>query len=219
MTGISAIVSASARLDGSSASPIVEKSSPSGICATPSGPSSTPKIRPSATDAKTPRMIAPGTRRTVSTIATAMPPSAMSGGPAVRSAMPIPVAGSLTTIPPSRSPISVMKRPMPTPIASLSDSGTACMIASRSPARTSTTASTPSITTTAMPTCQGRPRPRMMSNATIALMPRPGASANGRLVASAIAAVAIAADSAVATATASNGSPAADRIAGLTKRM
>ena len=59
----------------------------------------------------------------------------------------------------------------------------------------------------------------MMSKATIALMPRPGASANGRLVASAIAAVAIAAASAVATATASNGSPAADRIAGLTNRM
>ena len=59
----------------------------------------------------------------------------------------------------------------------------------------------------------------MMSNATMALMPRPGASANGRLVASAIAAVVIAAASAVHTMTASSGTPAADRIAGLTKTM
>ena len=81
------------------------------------------------------------------------------------------------------------------------------------------TATTPSITTTAMPTCHGRPRPRMMSNATTALMPRPGASANGRFVARAIAAVVMAAASAVQTITASSGTPAADRIAGLTKTM
>ena len=59
----------------------------------------------------------------------------------------------------------------------------------------------------------------MMSNATIALMPRPGARANGRFVASAIAAVVTAAASAVQTITASSGTPAADRIAGLTKTM
>ena len=112
-----------------------------------------------------------------------------------------------------------MNRPMPTPIASLSDSGTASMIAVRRPASTSTTATRPSITTIAMPTCHGRPRPRTMSNATIALIPSPGASANGRLVASAIAAVVIAAASAVQTITASSGTPAADRIAGLTKTM
>ena len=50
-------------------------------------------------------------------------------------------------------------------------------------------------------------------------MPRPGASANGRFVASAIAAVVSAAASAVQTITASSGTPAADRIAGLTKTM
>jgi hypothetical protein len=68
-------------------------------------------------------------------------------------------------------------------------------------------------------TGQGRPRPRMRSNATTALIPRPDASANGRLVTRPITAVATAAASAVATVTAANGIPAADRIAGLTKTM
>ena len=70
-----------------------------------------------------------------------------------------------------------------------------------------------------MPTCHGRFRPSTMSNATTALMPSPGASANGRFVERPIASVVIAAASAVQTATASNGTPAADRIAGLTNRM
>jgi hypothetical protein len=131
----------------------------------------------------------------------------------------MPVAGLLTTTPPSRRPTSVMKSPMPTPIDSFKESGTASMMAVRRPARTSTTAISPSMTTTAIPTCQGSPRPSTMSNATTALIPSPGASANGRLVASAIAAVHTAAAIAVATATASNGTPAADRMAGLTKRM
>jgi hypothetical protein len=59
----------------------------------------------------------------------------------------------------------------------------------------------------------------MTSNATTALMPSPGASANGRLANRPIAMVAMAAAIAVAVATASNGRPAADRIAGLTNRM
>ena len=57
------------------------------------------------------------------------------------------------------------------------------------------------------------------SKAITALMPSPGASANGRLVSSPIAAVATHATSAVATATAPKGIPAADRIAGFTNRM
>jgi hypothetical protein len=219
ITGISATVSASARFDGARASPIVEKSPTVGMSTTPSGPFSTPKTSPSAAAANTPRTIAPRMRRATSTMATPMPPSAMSGGPAVRSPSAIPVAGSLTTMPPSRSPTSVMKSPMPTPMASFSDSGTARMIASRKPATTSTSASTPSITTTDMPTGHGSFRPMMTSKATTALMPRPGASASGRLVATAIPSVAIAAAAAVATATARKGIPAADRIAGLTNTM
>ena len=148
-----------------------------------------------------------------------MPASAISAGPLVRSPSPMPVAGLLTTIPPSRSPTSVMNRPMPTPIESFSDSGTARMIAPRRPTITSTSAIRPSITMIDIATGHSSPRPSTMSNATTALMPRPGASANGRFVNSPIARVVMQAAIAVATATAWNGIPAADRIAGLTNRM
>ena len=50
-----------------------------------------------------------------------------------------------------------MNRPMPTPIESLIESGTARTIASRSPARTSTSAMTPSITTHDIATGHGSP--------------------------------------------------------------
>ncbi len=112
-----------------------------------------------------------------------------------------------------------MTSPMPTPMASLSEVGTARTTVSRRPASTSTTAITPSMTTQAIPTGHSTRWPRMRSKATIALMPSPDASANGRFEVSAITAVATAAASAVATATASNGMSAADRIAGLTKTM
>ena len=219
ITGISATVSAASRFDGSSASPIVEKLPDSGMSATPSGPSRTPKISPRIVAATTPRITAPRWPRAISTMPMKMPASATSGGPVSRLPRPMPVAGLLTTIPPSRSPTSVMKRPMPTPIESFSGSGTARMTAVRRPASTRMTAITPSTTTIAIPTCQSSPRPRMMSNATTALIPRPGARASGRFAHRPMASVAIAAASAVAVATASNGSPAAERIAGLTKRM
>jgi hypothetical protein len=125
----------------------------------------------------------------------------------------------LTTIPPSRSPTKVMNSPMPTPIDSFNASGTARTTDSRSPASTSTTATTPSITTHAIPTGHPSSLPRIRSNATIALMPNPDASANGTFANTPIAIENTAAARAVATATASNGSPAADRIAGLTNRM
>ena len=59
----------------------------------------------------------------------------------------------------------------------------------------------------------------MRSKATTALSPSPLASAKGRFVTRPISAVKSAAPSAVQTATAPNGSPAADRMAGLTKTM
>ena len=121
----------------------------------------------------------PRTLRALSAAAVKIPASAMSGGPAVRSPSAIPVAGLLTTIPPSRSPTSAMNRPIPTPMASFSDVGTARTTASRRPASTSTSASRPSMTTHAMPTGQPSLRPRMRSKATTALRPRPDASANG----------------------------------------
>jgi hypothetical protein len=136
-------------------------------------------MRPATVEVATPIKSAPLTPRTASAPATKMPSSAISAGPVVRSPSPIPVAGLFTTMPPSRRPTRVMKRPMPTPIDSFSDVGIARMTASRAPAATSTTATSPSTTTTAMPVCHGKWRPRITSKATTAFRPRPDASANG----------------------------------------
>ena len=122
----------------------------------------------------------------------------------------MPVASLLTVMPASRNPTSAMNRPMPTPIESFTSCGIARMIASRSPASTSTTAIRPSMTTQAIATGHGTPSVRMMLKATYALSPSPDASANGRFVSRPIRTVKIAAASAVATATASNGIPAAE---------
>ena len=206
-------------MSGASASPIVEKSSPFGTWATLSGSSSTPKISPSAVEVRIPIRIAPRTSRAVRMIITSRPPSATSCAPPVSTPRPMPVAGSETVMPASRNPTSAMNRPMPTPIDSLISFGTARMIASRRPAITSTSAIRPSITTHAIATGHSSLRPRIRSKATIAFSPRPEASANGRFVAKPISSVKTAAASAVATATASKGMPACERIAGLTKTM
>src|SRR3954468_5800020 len=219
IVGTSASVSASPRFDGFNASPIVAKPADPGHSAILSGGSSTPKISPSAIDTAIPAGRAARTPRATSAAAAAMPARAMSGGPALRSPSAIPVAGSLTTMPPWRSPTSVMNRPIPTPMESFSESGTAWTTASRRPAMTSTSASTPSRTMHAMATGQGYPCASTMSKATTALIPSPGASANGTFANSPIATLVIAAASAVATATPASGTFAADRIAGLTKRM
>ena len=156
ITGTSAHVSASSRLFGFSASPMVEKSEAFGKRATASGQSRIPKIRPSTVETMIPIRIAPLKPRAVRTIITSRPASAISGGPAVRTPRPIPVASLLIVIPASRNPTSAMNRPMPTPIESLISCGTARMIASRRPASTRISATTPSITTHAIATGQGR---------------------------------------------------------------
>ena len=104
ITGTSAHVSASTRLAGFSASPMVEKSEPFGKRATASGQSRIPKIRPSAVETMIPIRIAPLKPRAVRTIITSRPASAISGGPAVRMPRPIPVASLLTVMPASRKP-------------------------------------------------------------------------------------------------------------------
>jgi hypothetical protein len=70
-----------------------------------------------------------------------------------------------------------------------------------------------------MPTGQPTFWPMMMSNVTTALSPSPDASASGTLATRPITIVAMPAASAVATATPVNGTPACDRIAGLTNTM
>ena len=58
------------------------------------------------------------------------------------------VPSVFTMIPPSTKPMNRMNRPMPTPIARFSDSGTALMIASRRPTRTRIVTTMPSSTMT-----------------------------------------------------------------------
>ncbi len=80
--------------------------------------------------------------------------------------------------PPLAKPMNRMKSPMPTPIARLSETGTAFMIASRMPITTRIVMATPSRTIT--PIAPAASRPLAVSvNATIALIPRPAARANG----------------------------------------
>ena len=67
---------------------------------------------------------------------------------------------------------------MPTPIAFLRASGTAFITASRNPTRTRIVTTMPSQTITPMAPAGDRPWP-VSEKATIALMPRPAASANG----------------------------------------
>ena len=113
---------------------------------------------------------------------------------------------------------------MPTPIARLSASGTAFMTASRSPTSTRIVTAMPSSRIT--PIAPAGERPRLVSeNATMPLIPRPAASASGKLPIAPIAIVMIPAMSAVPAeiATAVNAGSAspkpAIRISGFRKMM
>ena len=75
--------------------------------------------------------------------------------------------------------MNAMKRPMPTLIARLRLSGTACSIASRKRVSTRMVMTTPSKNTIVIAWGHVRPRPATSSKATTALSPMPGASAKG----------------------------------------
>ena len=85
----------------------------------------------------------------------------------------------LITIPASTSPMIVMKRPMPIPMASLRSWGMALMTASRKPTSTSTVIARPSTTMTPIASGQLSRSAPTSEKATKALIPRPAASANG----------------------------------------
>ena len=89
-----------------------------------------------------------------------------------------PPPAGVTIRPPLAKPMNRMKRPMPTPIDRLRASGTAFMIASRAPSTTRTVMATPSSTMTPIAPAGVRPLAGRL-NATMALMPRPAARANG----------------------------------------
>ena len=128
-----------------------------------------------------PIRIAPGTRCRISTAMTIKPTTATR---AVRPSAPanVPwVTGvpwpATTNLPPTK-PRKAMNRPMPAPVASRRSRGIASMTASRSPASTSASISTPSSTITPMAACQ-LPACLASVKATNALSPMPGAVASG----------------------------------------
>ncbi len=131
------------------------------------------------------------------------------------------VSGAGRMRPPWFSPRTAMKSPMPAPIPRFRFKGMAFITASRSPERTRIRMMIPSAKTTAIPTCQGTRacwKP-MTEKASMALKPIPEARARGRLVTSPIRMLTTAAPIAVAVVAAVNGTPAAARMAGLTKTM
>ena len=96
-----------------------------------------------------------------------------------RIATTVPPPAGCTTIPALTSPISVMNRPMPTPIARLRSFGMAFSIASRKPTSTDAVTTRPSATITPIACGQVRPRLATSVKATNAFRPSPAASANG----------------------------------------
>ncbi len=139
----------------------------------------------------------------------------------LKSPRPTSVIGAGRMKPPSFRPMVAMNRPIPTPIARFRLSGIAFMTASRRPVSTSARMMRPSTKMTDMPTCHGtfacwKP---MSENVTTAFRPMPDASANGRLAMSPMQTHMSAAPSAVAVAAPPKGTPAAERMPGLTKMM
>ena len=134
----------------------------------------------------------------------------------------------LTMMPASMKPMNRMNRPIPTPIARLSDNGTARMIASRRPTSTRRVTMTPSRTMTPIAPAGVRPWVRTRPKATAPLIPSPAARASGVFAMTPIAIVATPATSAVAAAAAgmnasASGDPGApnmfERMAGFRNRM
>ncbi len=125
----------------------------------------------------------------------------------------------LTMIPASMKPMNRMNRPIPTPIARLSESGTARITASRRPTRTRIVTRMPSRTMTPIAPAGVSPLVRTSPKATAPLMPRPAARAIGAFAKTPMAMVTTPATSAVAAAAAGTGIPAFERINGFTNRM
>ena len=131
------------------------------------------------------------------------------------------VMGAGLMIPPSLSPMTVMKSPMPTPMALFRLSGMESITASRKPVTTSSKIRRPSMKITDIPTCQGtlacwKP---MTEKVSTAFIPMPEARARGRLAKAPISTLITAAPRAVAVTAPAKGTPAADRIPGFTKMI
>ena len=103
---------------------------------------------------------APGTLRMTRMPVITRPMTDRSPAPEVTSPRSTSVAGLSMTIPPPLRPIRAMKRPIPAPIAFLSDRGRAFTIASRTFVRVSTMNMRPSMRTAVRANCHEYPMPR-----------------------------------------------------------
>ena len=127
-----------------------------------------------------PIRIAPLTLRTTRTMVRSRPNTKVNiGQPLSSPNTPKLISGTPErTTPASTRPMIVMKRPMPTPMAYFSCSGTARKTAERKPVRTSSSMMMPSMTTRPMASAQVICGARV--KATKPLRPRPAASATGK---------------------------------------
>ena len=139
------------------------------------------RITASTVEARIEIRMAPRTLRTCSTIASTRPKTNTRIGQVPRLPSERMVPPSPTTKPALVSPMSVMNRPMPTPIAVFSGAGTARKTAVRNPVSTRIRMSTPSITMTPIASAHVTSGIVAIEYATIALMPRPAAIARGKL--------------------------------------
>ena len=171
--------------------PKVEKSgswtSVAGSCAAPGvgkpfQPAKTPfSAMPRSVVSRIPSRSAPRTRRAMSQAVRRKPTRKTMLGSPPRDPSPTgngPVAG-FTTKPAVKKPMKAMKRPIPTPIARLSPSGTASIAVSRKRVSTRSVIASPSRKTTVIAWGHVSPRPATSSKATTAFSPIPGASASG----------------------------------------
>ena len=132
---------------------------------------------------------------------TSCPPSPSSRGTAdgLELVLPQTTFGVLLTKPASTRPMSAIKSPIPTEIATLSDVGIALKTATRKPVRTRTRINIPSIKTN--PIACSQVEFLAIETATKVLSPKPVASARGKLATAPISIVRIPATSAVPAAT------------------
>ena len=145
-----------------------------------------PAKRPLAAIARTvvrtmPSSSAPGTRRAMNQAVRTKPQRKTRIGRPRNSPKPTGrgLEAGFTTKPDVKNPMKAMKSPIPTPIARLRPSGTASSTASRNRVSTRRVMTSPSTKMTVMAWGQVSPRDATSSNATTALSPMPGASANG----------------------------------------
>ncbi len=135
-----------------------EKSEPGIVVTVPPLPLAT--ARPATVTARMDRMMAPGTRRAMSTAVSRMPPKHSRTAGVPKSPCVTKVAGLETTMPPFFRPMKAMKRPMPQVMASFSWCGMAAMIFSRTPVTERLRKMQPFTNTRPRADCHETPSPR-----------------------------------------------------------